>query len=364
MGFGIQSIGTPIKNALCYVIASTTDTNALVPPGVAGELWIGGVGVARGYHDRPELTAAKFVPDPFGGAEGRVYKTGDLVRWNPEGELEFIGRVDHQVKVRGFRVELGEVEAALQRLEGVRGAACVVRDGALVGYVAPAGLDAERLKASLASSLPAYMVPSVVVALAVLPLTPNGKVDRKALPDPEFKQAEYEAPRTPNETALCAVFENVLGVARVGVHDDFFALGGHSLLAVKLVNNLRKSLCPRVSVRDLLECTTPAQIAVRVQAMETGATAAVEEGEDMSTRIGRTNHVAPVQGAHAAARHQLELGWGAVSRGCSSPTQEDVEELEAMRGPEHANNVSFIACCGSRVGSSTCSSDVDECVVL
>jgi amino acid adenylation domain-containing protein len=218
-----------------------------VPAGVAGELYVGGGGLARGYLNRPGLTAERFVPDPFSGASGsRLYRTGDLARWDSAGELEYLGRADQQVKVRGFRIETGEVEAALRSHEGVREAAVVARedgkgDKQLVAYVVAAdgaGPSAAELRAHLGALLPDYMTPSSFVALDSLPLTPNGKLDRKALPAPESDgalRAEYVAPRTSAERALAEVWGEVLGAARVGVEDNFFDLGGDSIRSVQVV---------------------------------------------------------------------------------------------------------------------------------
>lgn len=309
------SIGRPIENIVCYVV-TTNEMYNVVSIGVSGELWIGGAGVARGYHSRPDLTAAKFTPNPFG--QGRVYRSGDLVRWNRDAELEFVGRIDHQVKVRGFRIELGEVEAALQRIEGVRSAACVARNDVLVGYVAPTELDAMMLRSALSAVLPAYMVPSQVVALASLPLTTNGKLDRAALPDPLLEHSEsYVAPRTSVEATLCTLWARVLDVGRVGVHDDFFALGGHSLLVIKLVNELRRGGFPTVSVRSILENTT-----VETQAWEISEDTYDAESEEVSS-------------------------WDRAS----VPSTDGVDSLElipsSVTSPEDETTIGgIIACCG------------------
>ena len=230
-------IGRPIAGTRVYVLDADQRP---VPEGVWGELFAGGDGVARGYLGRPELTAERFVPDPLGPEPGgRLYRTGDLVRWR-DGVLEFLGRRDGQVKIRGNRVELGEVEAALAGHPAIREAVVLLREDRLVAWIAgepdPAGL-----RRFLAARLPEPMVPSAFVVLDRLPLTPNGKVDRRALPDPEGVTAEgYEAPATPVEESLTAVCAEVLGLERVGVRDNFFALGGHSLLATQLVARLRE----------------------------------------------------------------------------------------------------------------------------
>jgi amino acid adenylation domain-containing protein len=237
-GWPVVPIGRrSAKNAL-YLLDRT---GRLVPFGVGGELHVGGLGVARGYLGRPDLTAERFVPDPFGSSPGgRLYRTGDLARYLPDGMLAFLGRIDNQVKVRGFRIELGEIEAALVALAGVREAVVLAREDApgdrrLVAYVvgdAPAG----ALRQALQERLPAYMVPAAFVATAALPLTPNGKVDRKALPAPEWQSAaeSYLAPRTPVEEVLAGIWAELLGLERVGAADRFFDLGGHSLLATQV----------------------------------------------------------------------------------------------------------------------------------
>ncbi len=238
-------IGGPIANLRLYVLDDAGDP---VPAGVAGELYIGGVGLARGYHRRPALTAEKFVPDPFSGEPGaRLYRTGDLARWRPDGTLDFLGRIDHQVKLRGLRIELGEIEAALRERDGVADAAVIVRednpgDKRLVAYVVGSASTAD-LKAALKDTLPEYMVPAAFVDLDVLPLTPNGKLDRKALPAPVVTRdagAELVEPRTGTERLLAAIWSEVLAVPALGIDDDFFDLGGHSMLATQVVARIRK----------------------------------------------------------------------------------------------------------------------------
>ncbi|HVR11005.1 MAG TPA: amino acid adenylation domain-containing protein, partial [Thermoanaerobaculia bacterium] len=258
---GAPAIGRAIAGSWAYVLNPDLQP---VPVGVTGELYLGGAGLARGYLGRPELTGERFVPDPWSGRSGsRLYRTGDLARWLPGGELEFLGRIDHQVKVRGFRVELGEIEAALAAHAAVREAVVVVREAAgdrrLVAYVvAREGQDAggARLRSFLGQTLPAYMVPSSFVALAALPLTPSGKVDRKALPEAGGKAGEraaFVAPRTPGEGVLAAIWEEVLGVERVGLDDGFFDLGGHSLVAMRMISRITGALGVELPVRTLFE---------------------------------------------------------------------------------------------------------------
>jgi amino acid adenylation domain-containing protein len=237
-------IGRPVGDRKAVVLGS--DLNR-VPIGVAGELYLGGLGLGRGYLNRPGLTAERFIADPFDTAGGRLYRTGDLVRWNADGQLEYLGRIDHQVKIRGFRIELGEVEAQLRAQPGLREAVVVARPGPggprLVAYVsAQAGhaADPATLRQRLQFSLPDAMVPAVIVVLQALPQNANGKVDRHALPEPDVAgEAIGEAPQGPVETALATHWAEVLGVPRIGRNDHFFERGGHSLLALRLLERLR-----------------------------------------------------------------------------------------------------------------------------
>ncbi|MFE4520446.1 non-ribosomal peptide synthetase, partial [Kitasatospora sp. NPDC056783] len=224
------------------------------PVGVPGELYLSGAGLARGYLGRPALTAERFVASPFTAGQ-RMYRTGDLVRRTRDGELEYLGRTDHQVKVRGFRVELGEIEAVLAAHPAVRQAAVLPDDSGrrLVAYVVADGpLDPVALRSFAGESLPGYMVPAAVMALDALPLTANGKLDRAALPAPDFSApAGGRAARTPQEEILCGLFREVLGLDAVGADDDFFELGGHSLLATRLLSRVRSTLGAELAVRDV-----------------------------------------------------------------------------------------------------------------
>ena len=251
------AIGQPIAGIRTYVLDG--DLN-LAPPGVAGELYLGGIGLARGYLHRPDLTAERFVADPFAQGE-RLYRTGDLVRWREDGQLEYLGRLDHQVKIRGLRIELGEIEAELLSQPEVREAVVVTQEGPggsrLVAYVVPQAdseLDTSSLREVLGQRLPDYMVPGVVVTLDALPLNANGKVDRKALPEPDLaSSSQYEPPQGEVEAALAKVWSEVLGVEQVGRHDNFFELGGHSLLALKVLEQMRHQGL-KAQVRTLFQC--------------------------------------------------------------------------------------------------------------
>jgi acyl-coenzyme A synthetase/AMP-(fatty) acid ligase len=289
-------IGHPIGNIQVYVLDHQLQP---VPIGVPGELYIGGVGLARGYLKRPELTAEQFIPHPFRpGSGARLYKTGDLVRYRPDGHLEFLGRIDQQVKLRGFRIELGEIEAMLSQHPAVRESVVLARedrpgDMRLVAYIVetPSDRGAEArqgevsrqlvpgLRSFLQERLPAYMVPAAFVLLEALPLTPNGKVDRQALPAPDPRRPELEgrfvAPQTEVERTIAAVWQEVLGVAKVGIHDNFFDLGGHSLLLVRLQSKLRDVLPTEVAIIDLLRYPTVSALAQALSS-EAGAARAFE----------------------------------------------------------------------------------------
>ncbi|KRA75174.1 hypothetical protein ASD78_09205 [Lysobacter sp. Root667] len=261
------SIGRPLANTDIHIVDAR---GQVLPAGVPGELLIGGLGVARGYLARPELTAEKFVPDRYGPRAGaRLYRTGDLARRRRDGRIEVLGRIDHQVKLRGFRIELGEIEAVLAEHPDVRQAVVICRedrpgDKRLVAYLI-GDSDAAELRAFARQRLPEYMLPSAFVRLSEYPLTPNGKVDRKALPAPDAGAVEtaatYVSPRNGEEETLARLWADVLGLERVGIHDDFFDLGGHSLLATQLVSRVQKAFGGEIALRSLFEAPTVAGFA-------------------------------------------------------------------------------------------------------
>ncbi len=273
-------IGRPMANMQVYIL---DDNLQPVPIGVPGELYIGGRGVGRGYLNRPELTAAKFIPNPYG--VGKLYKTGDLARWLPAGVIEYVGRLDHQVKIRGFRIELGEIESLLAQHPAVRECAVVAREDTpgekrLVAYLVPAADQLAALSAQptaqvqtdfrsyLQANLPDYMIPGVFIILPALPLTPNGKLDRTALASSDFVNPTIQAvvaPRTPVETLLCSIWREVLGVEQVSVHDNFFALGGHSLYAVMVMNRISEELGIELPLAVLFEEQTIAHLAAAIE---------------------------------------------------------------------------------------------------
>ena len=272
---GAPTIGRPIIGTQLYVLDRRGEP---APVGVAGELYIGGEGLARGYLQRPELSAEKFVANPFSSDPGaRMYRTGDLVRYLADGQLEFLGRINQQVKIRGFRIELGEIEAALTTHASIRECVVVARDGGgdkrLVAYIVSEreGRVASNgeLREHLRQSLPEYMIPSALVTLSAMPLTPNGKINRRALPAPEENKSaagEGLKARTPVEEMVAGIWSEALGIERVGVEDNFFELGGHSLLATRIISRIRDAFDVELPLRAMFESPTVEGLAANLEA--------------------------------------------------------------------------------------------------
>jgi acyl carrier protein len=271
---GIVPIGRPIANTTLHVLDAARQP---LPIGVAGELYIGGAGVARGYWNRPELTAERFVPDAFAGDGARLYRTGDRVRRRADGALEFLGRADFQVKIRGHRIELGEIESVLVRHPALRAVVVAARDDGrgevkLVAYAVPmpgVSPPEEELARFAAERLPDFMVPDLFVRLEQFPLTPNGKIDRKALPEPHrvarSPEAGFVAPRTATEEKLSRIWSEVLGVQSVGVHDNFFELGGNSLSTIQISSRIREAFAVDLPLRAIFRTPSVAGIATAVE---------------------------------------------------------------------------------------------------
>jgi amino acid adenylation domain-containing protein len=291
----VMPLGRPIQNTRVYVLDAQMQ---VLPAGVAGELWIGGAGVTAGYWSQAEKTAERFLASPF--REGDIlYRTGDRARWDAEGRVEFLGRVDDQVKVRGFRVELGEIASALERQPGVKQAVVVVREREaggekqLVGYVAAnreANLDSDKLRQALQSELPEYMIPGAVVVLEKLPLTANGKVDRKALPEPEAqsRSKQYRAPQTVTEQMVAQIWAEVLRLDEVSADDDFFSLGGHSLLATQVISRIREKCHAEIALRTIFESPVLERFAAAVD--EAIAAPGADIGAAPIKRVARQNY--------------------------------------------------------------------------
>ncbi|SEN21075.1 non-ribosomal peptide synthase domain TIGR01720/amino acid adenylation domain-containing protein [Paracoccus alcaliphilus] len=263
---GAVPIGRPLDNMQAHILDASLQP---VPVGVVGELYIAGSGLAQGYLNRPDLTAERFVANPFSPGQ-RMYRSGDLARWREDGQVEFIGRADQQLKIRGFRIEPGEIEAAIARAGHPQSAVIAREDRPgqkqLVAYVVTENLDRDALRSALAAELPDYMVPAAFVAMEALPLTPNGKLDRRALPEPEAHTGPRRAPRNRTEATLAALFAEVLGTTEVGIDDSFFALGGDSLLATRLIGRIRPAFGIDLPIRAIFDCPAIATLAARIAA--------------------------------------------------------------------------------------------------
>jgi acyl-CoA synthetase (AMP-forming)/AMP-acid ligase II/acyl carrier protein len=290
------SIGRPIANTQIYLLSASME---LVPVGVVGELYIGGINLARGYTERGDLTAARFVPHPFSQEPGaRLYRTGDLARYREDGTIEFLGRMDHQMKLRGFRIEPGEIEAVLRAHPAIRDAVVLPHKDSrgetiLVAYVVPSAETQptrEEMRLWLGQQVPDYMVPASFVALEAFPLTPSGKMDRRALPTPEYslpRAEEIEGPRTPLEELIVMIWAEVLQIpaAQVSIHDDFFTLGGHSLLATQMVSRMRQQVQVDIPLRLLFDAPTIAGIAQIIEQKRNEQFEQMVVGEDLAQMI-------------------------------------------------------------------------------
>ncbi|NNA89636.1 non-ribosomal peptide synthetase [Pseudomonas gessardii] len=291
-------IGRPLGNVIGRVLDAQFN---LLPAGVPGELCIGGIGLARGYLGRAGLTAERFVADPLGAAGARLYRTGDRVRWAADGVLEYLGRLDQQVKLRGFRVEPEEIEARLLAQDGIAQALVLIRDTAggaqLIGYYTASGkLDEPDVKAALAAELPEYMVPAQLIRLDVMPLGPSGKVDRRALPEPVWQVREHVEPQTALEQQIAGIWRTVLGVPRIGLRDDFFALGGHSLLATQIISRTRQACDVELALRTLFEASELGDFVEQVRLIQASGQ------RNQQTAIGKVDRRQPVPLSYSQQR--------------------------------------------------------------
>ena len=287
-------IGRPLGNVICRVLDEQLNP---LPAGVPGELCIGGIGLARGYLGRAGLTAERFVADPLGAAGARLYRTGDRARWNADGVLEYLGRLDQQVKLRGFRVEPEEIEALLLALGGIAQAVVLVRDAQLIGYyTADTELDEQRVKTALAAELPEYMVPALLMRLDAMPLSPSGKLDRRALPEPVWQTREHVEPHTPLQLQIAAIWREVLGLPRIGLRDDFFALGGHSLLATQIISRTRQACDVELPLRTLFEASELGDFAQQVGLMQAAGQ------RNQQTAIAKVDRSQPVPLSYSQQR--------------------------------------------------------------
>ncbi|WP_243049110.1 polyketide synthase [Dyella sp. RRB7] len=346
-------IGRPIPNTTLHVLNAHGEH---VPVGVAGELYIGGAGLARGYLGQPVLTAERFVPDPFGAPGDRLYRTGDLVRWLPEGVVEFIGRTDHQVKIRGFRIELGEIEAALQRQPGVRAGAVLAREDQpgqkrLVAYYVAddAALTARQLREQLAKALPEFMVPAIYLRLEALPVTPNGKLDRRALPAPDGRRPEladaYAPAAGPLEQKLCDLFAGMLGLDQVGRLDNFFDLGGHSLLAVRTVARIHAELSSTPTIPAFFGDPTPAALAALIEGRSTRSALASRMAHGRQGDQGESIAIIAMAGRFPGAG-DVETFWDNLRAGRESITYFSADQLDPAVPAADRNDPAYVAARG------------------
>jgi len=322
-GAGLTGIGRPIANTQTYVL---DDAMQPVPIGVPGELYIGGEGVARGYWQRPDLTAERFLDDPFRPAN-RIYRTGDLARWRADGGLDFLGRADHQIKLRGYRIELGEIEARIDAVPGVRQSVVVAREDTpgnpqLVGYyIEAAPVDSASIRAALAASLPAHMVPAQLVRLEVFPLTPNKKIDRSALPAPQARtRAANVTPISAQASTagrIAAIWTRILGVEGIGPQDHFFDLGGHSLLAVQAHREIRAELgTAKLSITDIFRFPVLSALAAEVDRLSRGEAPDTASSPDTSDRSD-TSERAAGRAEAMSRRRQMRAARGRGERDVS-----------------------------------------------
>ena len=287
-------IGRPLGNVICRVLDAQLNP---LPAGVPGELCIGGIGLARGYLGRAGLTAERFIADPLGAAGTRLYRTGDRARWNADGVLEYLGRLDQQVKLRGFRVEPEEIQARLLALDGIAQAVVLVRDAQLIGYyTAHSELDEQQLKAALAAELPEYMVPALLMRLDAMPLSPSGKLDRRALPEPVWHTREHIEPHTALQLQIAAIWREVLGLPRIGLGDDFFALGGHSLLATQIISRTRQACDVELPLRTLFEASELGAFVEQVGLIQAAGQ------RNQQTAIAKVDRSAPVPLSYSQQR--------------------------------------------------------------
>ena len=346
-------IGRPIADTTLYVLNARGEQ---VPAGVVGELFIGGQGVARGYLKRPELTAARFIPNRFGSESSHLYRTGDLVRWLPEGVIEFVGRADTQVKIRGFRIEIGEIEAALQNLSGVRSAAVLAREDQpgqkrIVAYFVAEddAVTARSLRAQLAQSLPEYMVPVAYLRLDGLPVTTNGKLDRRALPAPGRRRPEladqYVPPVGELEQTLCALFSDVLEIDQVGRLDHFFDLGGHSLLAVRLMERIHASVSTSPSIPAFFAEPTPAALAALIEGRNRHSALSPRLSRGRQGDPSEAIAIVAVSGRFPGAS-DVEAFWTNLCEGRETITRFSANELDASIPASVRNDPDYVAARG------------------